>query len=430
MFNFLKASLKFLSLKLFFLFFWVLNVIFFTNASLLAVDEEYEEYKQVKKETVKIKDEIMKLKKELNLDYSDYSEYKKELDKSGKILAAAKSFDYPANPQIDEGGEKISPADEKSKDYESLRKEIEELKKQLNLDYSDYDKFKKNPNANCENTIVIFDAPPAAEQKPLPDSNSFDRGNLVKNVSADKELGERESLAFFAPGSFELDGESKEKIKKYALLLKENPSKVTIVGYTDLTASKEVNKGLSIKRAVAVYNELIANGAPEENLKYAGRYYLDPVGDETTEDGRSQNRRVDALKGDRDFIDNSNVNIIMETKNGEKTVREVVARFKVNEYELNDENKAMVKQYAQKTIGKNKDLIIEGHTDITGSLRYNKELSLKRARNVYHELVRDGLDVKKLEYVGKFTLNPIGDNDTEEGRKANRNAIVVEKISK
>jgi hypothetical protein len=63
---------------------------------------------------------------------------------------------------------------------------------------------------------------------------------------------------------------------------------------------------------------------------------------------------------------------------------------------------------------------IGGHTDNTGTLAYNKNLSEKRALSVYNYLVENGIDPRRLSYKGYANQNPIATNDTEEGRAQNR----------
>jgi len=66
---------------------------------------------------------------------------------------------------------------------------------------------------------------------------------------------------------------------------------------------------------------------------------------------------------------------------------------------------------------------IEGYTDNKGSKIYNEVLSLKRAKAVYLELIKLGVDKKRLSFVGYGDKNPIASNKTKEGRIKNRRAI-------
>jgi outer membrane protein OmpA-like peptidoglycan-associated protein len=63
---------------------------------------------------------------------------------------------------------------------------------------------------------------------------------------------------------------------------------------------------------------------------------------------------------------------------------------------------------------------ISGHTDNTGSLDLNNRLSQNRAQAVVEYLVQKGIEHSRLEFKGYGPSQPIADNATAEGRKANR----------
>lgn len=65
-------------------------------------------------------------------------------------------------------------------------------------------------------------------------------------------------------------------------------------------------------------------------------------------------------------------------------------------------------------------LTINGYTDNTGSSRINETLSENRAKAVKTELVAAGLPESVISTNGKGPGNPIGDNNTVDGRKQNR----------
>jgi OmpA-OmpF porin, OOP family len=63
---------------------------------------------------------------------------------------------------------------------------------------------------------------------------------------------------------------------------------------------------------------------------------------------------------------------------------------------------------------------ISGHTDNTGNATYNQQLSEKRAQSVFNYLVINGLDTKRISWVGHGQTQPKASNETEEGRQLNR----------
>ncbi len=76
---------------------------------------------------------------------------------------------------------------------------------------------------------------------------------------------------------------------------------------------------------------------------------------------------------------------------------------------------------------KNPDLHIriEGHTDNIGSMKYNIDLSQKRAQAVKNYLVEKGIDASRITTEGFGFQRPIASNDTEKGRALNRRAEIV-----
>ena len=71
---------------------------------------------------------------------------------------------------------------------------------------------------------------------------------------------------------------------------------------------------------------------------------------------------------------------------------------------------------------------IVGHTDMTGSLEHNIDLSNRRAAAVIEALVtHHGISTERLAPRGIGPLAPIGSNDTEAGRALNRRVELVKK---
>ena len=63
---------------------------------------------------------------------------------------------------------------------------------------------------------------------------------------------------------------------------------------------------------------------------------------------------------------------------------------------------------------------IQGHTDSSGSAKYNEQLSGLRARAVKAILVKNGIESSRLTTKGFGESTPIATNDTAEGRDTNR----------
>lgn len=74
---------------------------------------------------------------------------------------------------------------------------------------------------------------------------------------------------------------------------------ITVVGHTDSTGSDAYNQNLSERRAASVKNYLVSQGVSSTAIRTSGMGESQPVADNSTDDGRQQNRRVEiSLKGE------------------------------------------------------------------------------------------------------------------------------------
>jgi outer membrane protein OmpA-like peptidoglycan-associated protein len=68
---------------------------------------------------------------------------------------------------------------------------------------------------------------------------------------------------------------------------------------------------------------------------------------------------------------------------------------------------------------------VEGHTDSTGSMATNNELSLRRAITIRDYLIAQGVLASSIEVAGLGSSMPMGDNATADGRARNRRVDIV-----
>ena len=98
----------------------------------------------------------------------------------------------------------------------------------------------------------------------------------------------------FKSGSADLTEGSKVILDDVAQTLKKNADLVVeLSGYTDNTGSKAFNVSLSQRRAQAVVDYLISQGVNGNNLTAKGYGPDNPIADNSTAAGRSENRRVE-----------------------------------------------------------------------------------------------------------------------------------------
>lgn len=81
----------------------------------------------------------------------------------------------------------------------------------------------------------------------------------------------------------------------YEELQNDKDAYVTIEGNTDQVGTSEYNQKLSERRAAAVKAYLVKKGISESRISEKGRGEHDPVAPNSTEEGRSKNRRAELL---------------------------------------------------------------------------------------------------------------------------------------
>ncbi len=99
---------------------------------------------------------------------------------------------------------------------------------------------------------------------------------------------------FFDTGKTTLRKESNAALDELSEVLKLKPAMVIeIAGHTDNVGTTEANLVLSAGRANAVRDYLLKNGIAATRVRATGYGESQPVADNSTEDGRQQNRRTE-----------------------------------------------------------------------------------------------------------------------------------------
>lgn len=99
----------------------------------------------------------------------------------------------------------------------------------------------------------------------------------------------------FSPDSSVLLPSEKQKLEKLILILNDyKDNELLITGHTALAGTKEERDKLSLERAFAVAGYIIENGGWEEKRIFSrGLGAQAPIGDNSNEEGRQMNRRVE-----------------------------------------------------------------------------------------------------------------------------------------
>jgi outer membrane protein OmpA-like peptidoglycan-associated protein len=112
----------------------------------------------------------------------------------------------------------------------------------------------------------------------------------------------------------------------------------------------------------------------------------------------------------------------------EQTFSEDRIKFKVDKYELDQNAKGALDEFATKVLALNEQYFIEiqGHTDDSGGERYNEELGQRRADSVRRYLSREHkLPLNRMSTISYGDTLPIESNKTKAGRAANRRVVLV-----
>ena len=101
----------------------------------------------------------------------------------------------------------------------------------------------------------------------------------------------------FDVGKATIKPESMGEINRSVQLMNENPTlKFSVEGHTDSTGNAASNQTLSEQRAQAIVDKLVELGIAKDRLTAVGKGQNSPIADNTTDEGRAKNRRVEFVK--------------------------------------------------------------------------------------------------------------------------------------
>jgi outer membrane protein OmpA-like peptidoglycan-associated protein len=103
-----------------------------------------------------------------------------------------------------------------------------------------------------------------------------------------------DSGILFDSDKADLKAAAQSNLHNLAASLQNNPqTNILIVGHTDNTGTEDHNMDLSIKRAESVRSFLVSSNVDGSRLTTQGKGETEPIADNNTVNGRTQNRRVE-----------------------------------------------------------------------------------------------------------------------------------------
>jgi type VI secretion system protein ImpK len=135
----------------------------------------------------------------------------------------------------------------------------------------------------------------------------IDAGRVAVSDNPDNVMVRLKDKGLFASGSTDLDSAYSETMGRVAQATNLTKGTVLVVGHTDNQPIRSLrfpsNQALSEARAQVISQLLDSNSVAADRLQVSGIGDSQPVGDNTTDDGRRENRRVEVTIP-KDYVEN------------------------------------------------------------------------------------------------------------------------------
>ncbi len=211
----------------------------------------------------------------------------------------------------------------------------------------------------------------------------------------------------FAFNQTSIPAAHRKQLDGLVAFMKENPNYIMdLSGHTDDVGTEEINVEFSKRRALVIYNYLIDQGVDPKRIKYHFYGETKPLVPNTTDENRARNRRVELELQKTLFYRHVNFGIASHyiTDEGMKTLDAAI-------------------QFLQNNPGRK--IQLNGYTDITGAVAYNRALSRRRAEGAMKYLIGRGIAESDIEYNYYGIESPVSPNTTEATRQFNRRVEIV-----
>lgn len=133
-----------------------------------------------------------------------------------------------------------------------------------------------------------------AEQKAAMEQATQGTGVSVSQTPDNRLKLDIPSDVSFDTGRYDIKPNLRPVLDRFATTLNQNPvTVVTIIGHTDSTGTDAINNRLSVNRAAATRDYLVARGVAASRIAIEGHGSREPIADNATAAGRAKNRRVE-----------------------------------------------------------------------------------------------------------------------------------------
>jgi len=148
----------------------------------------------------------------------------------------------------------------------------------------------------AETPPPVADVAPAPAPAPAPQAAPVPSVRIVVDPQSGQRKLELPENILFPVADASLNAEYDAMLAQVVVVLNASPAdKLGVIGNTDSTAAEGYNMGLSIERAKAVAQALIAKGLAASRMVVSGAGESKPVADNATEAGRAANRRTELV---------------------------------------------------------------------------------------------------------------------------------------
>ncbi len=239
-----------------------------------------------------------------------------------------------------------------------------------------------------------------------------------------------------------------------------------VAGHTDSDGSEAYNLKLSQKRADAVKGYLVKKGLDSDHLVSLGYGEFSPLVANNSAKNKARNRRIEFhivkaedLKKFQD--DQATYRAKLKSSKVVESAHQKVEESDQQSTLMMEKHLRRCQNIINRILSQNKiyftlsrksiepssrktardiarliklcpytQIIIQGYTDSIGTEKRNLEISRQKAETLKRFLVSQGVDAKRIKAVGLGESNPLGDNETVEGRAKNRRVEIIIKEMK